>query len=104
MDIGGNFLCVVDSGACRCVRHRRLDLAVLRNLDHLSDRATRKWPGTRNAHSPAEDVSRLDPEWKPAGDKLRLFCFVALLSATLRQAIPLAMKSSIVAGAPVPAS
>jgi hypothetical protein len=49
-------------------------------------------------------VSRLDPEWKPAGDKLRLFCFVALLSATLRQAIPLAMKSSIVAGAPVPAS
>jgi len=69
LDIGGNFLCVVGSGACRCVRNRRLDLAVLRNLDHLSDRATRKWPRTRNIHSPAEDVSRSSPESKAAGDK-----------------------------------
>src|SRR6185437_11682147 len=59
VDIGGNFLCIVGSGACRCIRNRRLDLVVFRNLDHLSDRATLKWPRARNTHSPAEDVSRI---------------------------------------------
>lgn len=75
VDIGGNFLCVMDSGACRCIRRWRLDLAVLRNLDHLSDRATRKWPRTRNIHSPAEDVSRSSLNRKQPETKLRLFCF-----------------------------
>src|SRR6185437_7482204 len=86
LDIGGNFLCVVGSGARRCVRNRRLDLAVLRNLDHLSDRATRKWPRTRSTHRPAEDVSRSILKRKQPETKLRLFCFQAVsaqLSATL---------------------
>ena len=62
MDIGSNFLCAMDSGACGCVRYWRVDLAVLRNLDHLSDRATGRRPRTRDTDSAAEDVNRSIPE------------------------------------------
>ena len=75
VDIGGNFLCVVDSGACRCVRHRRLDLALLRDLDHLSHRATCKWPWPDNVtDGAAEDVS--GPELEPAGEEAPAVLFL----------------------------
>ena len=56
MDIGGNIFCAMGSGACGRVYDWGLDLAVLRDLGYLSDRATRYWTRARQSYSSAKNV------------------------------------------------